>query len=168
MKIAITKLSILLERQLAYLLNPEMNKIFPPFLNLKTPGLNLGMQGMQFVATSTVAENQSFSMPISIHSISTNNNNQDVVSMGMNAVNIFSKVVENTFQVLTIQAIAITRAVHIDGCEEKISKETKSFFKDLASVVCLGKEDSTNQKDLENIKIFLKDNFSKGYETLLN
>src|SRR6185437_8607518 len=63
LKIAITKLSMLAERQLNYLLNDKLNQKFPPFLNLGVLGLNFGMQGVQFTATSTVAENQTLSFP---------------------------------------------------------------------------------------------------------
>ena len=51
LKIAITKLSMLSERQLNYLLNEKLNQKFPPFVNLGVLGFNFGMQGMQFTAT---------------------------------------------------------------------------------------------------------------------
>ena len=58
LKIAMTRLSMLSERQLNYLLNDKLNQKFPPFVNLGVLGFNFGMQGVQFTATSTVAENQ--------------------------------------------------------------------------------------------------------------
>ena len=58
LKIGTTKLSMLVERQLNFLMNNKLNNILPPFVNLGKLGLNLGMQGVQFTATSTVAENQ--------------------------------------------------------------------------------------------------------------
>ncbi|MHA4847907.1 aromatic amino acid lyase, partial [Flavitalea antarctica] len=85
LKIAITKLSMLSERQLNYLLNDKLNQKFPPFMNLGVLGFNFGMQGVQFTATSTVAENQTLSFPMYVHSIPNNNDNQDIVSMGCNA-----------------------------------------------------------------------------------
>ena len=78
LKIAITKLSMLSERQLNYLLNDKLNQKFPPFMNLGVLGLNFGMQGVQFTATSTVAENQTLSFPMYVHSIPNNNDNQDM------------------------------------------------------------------------------------------
>ena len=63
LKIAITKLSMLAERQLNYLLNDKLNQILPPFVNLGVLGFNFGMQGMQFTAVSTVAENQTSFLP---------------------------------------------------------------------------------------------------------
>src|SRR6195952_1842401 len=99
LKIAITKLSMLSERQLNYLLNEKLNQKFPPFLNLGVLGLNFGMQGMQFTATSTVAENQTLSFPMYVHSIPNNNDNQDIVSMGCNAALMTKRVVDNSFEV---------------------------------------------------------------------
>ena len=42
----------------------KLNNILPPFVNHGVLGLNLGMQGVQFTATSTTAENQMLSNPI--------------------------------------------------------------------------------------------------------
>ena len=69
-----------------------MNEKYPPFLNKGTLGLNFGLQGMQFTATSTTAESQTLSNPMYVHSISCNNDNQDIVSMGTNAALIAEKV----------------------------------------------------------------------------
>ena len=44
LKIAVTKLTMLAERQLNYLLHDRINDILPPFVNLGTLGLNYGMQ----------------------------------------------------------------------------------------------------------------------------
>ena len=84
-KIAITKMTMLMERQLNYLCHDKINGILPPFVNLGTPGLNYGMQALQFTATSTTAECQTLSNPMYIHSIPNNNDNQDIVSMGTNS-----------------------------------------------------------------------------------
>ena len=75
LKIVITKLTMLAERQLNYLLNAKINEIFPPFVNLGKLGLNFGMQGVQFTATSTTAESQMLSNPMYVHSIPNNNDN---------------------------------------------------------------------------------------------
>jgi len=90
---------MLVERQLNFLLNSKLNNILPPFVNLGKLGVNFGMQGAQFTATSTVAENQTLSFPMYVHSISCNNDNQDIVSMGTNGALIAKKVIENAYQV---------------------------------------------------------------------
>src|SRR5690606_21124949 len=110
LKLAIVKLSMLAERQLNYLLNSKINEILPPFVNLGKLGFNFGMQGVQFTATSTTAENQALATSLYIHSIPNNNDNQDIVSMGTNAAVLCSKVIENSFEVLAIEWITIIQA----------------------------------------------------------
>jgi hypothetical protein len=39
-------------------MNAKINEIFPPFMNLAKLGFNFGIQGMQFTAVSSTAENQ--------------------------------------------------------------------------------------------------------------
>ncbi len=111
LKVAITRLSMLTERQLNFLLNDKLNQILPPFVNLGTLGLNLGMQGAQFVATSTTAESQTLSFPMYAHSIPNNNDNQDIVSMGTNSALLTAKVIENTYQVMGVHLLTIIQAV---------------------------------------------------------
>lgn len=134
LKIAVTKLTMLMERQLNYLLNARLNEKFPPFLNKGTLGLNFGLQGMQFAATSTTAENQSLSFPNYVHSISCNNDNQDIVSMGTNSALMADKVIENAFQVLSIELISIVQAIDIMNCQDKIGSESLKIFNDISKL----------------------------------
>ncbi len=152
LKIAITKLSMLAERQLNFLLNDRLNGILPPFINLGKLGLNFGMQGLQFTATSTVAENQTLSFPMYIHSIPSNNDNQDIVSMGVNAAEITRKVIENTFEVLAIEWIGILQAIDYLGTKNKLSPKTYSIYKTLREIVPTFVHDSLKYKDIESIK----------------
>ena len=113
LKLVVAKLSMLAERQLNYLLNSKLNDKLTPFVNLGKLGLNFGMQGAQFTATSTTAENQMLSNPMYVHSIPNNNDNQDIVSMGTNSALITKKVIENTFEVLAIEIITIVQAIEL-------------------------------------------------------
>ncbi len=156
-KIAVTKLSMLAERQLNYLLNDKLNQKFPPFLNLGVLGLNFGMQGMQFTATSTVAENQTMSFPMYVHSIPNNNDNQDIVSMGCNAAMMTHRVIDNSFTVLSIQAMALTQAIDYLNCQERLSPVTKSVYTEIRNIFPKFVEDHPKYNDLKKVKSFLKD-----------
>jgi len=156
LKIAITKLSMLSERQLNYLLNDKLNQKFPPFVNLGTLGLNFGMQGMQFTATSTTAENQTLSFPMYVHSIPNNNDNQDIVSMGSNAALIAKKVIDNSFTVLSIQIMAILQAIDYLGCQEKLSPITHAVYSQIRNIFPVFVEDHPKYKDLQNVRNFLE------------
>jgi histidine ammonia-lyase len=160
LKIAITKLSMLSERQLNYLLNDKLNQKFPPFVNLGVLGLNFGMQGMQFTATSTVAENQTMSFPMYVHSIPNNNDNQDIVSMGCNAALMTRKVIDNSFAVLSIQLMAVLQAVDYLNCQSKLSAATLSVYTVMRKIFPKFIEDTPKYKDLQNVKNFMEDSDS--------
>ena len=156
LKIAITKLSMLSERQLNFLMNDKLNGKLPPFVNLGTLGLNLGMQGTQFTATSTVAENQTLSNPMYIHSIPSNNDNQDIVSMGSNAALMAQKVINNTYEVLAIEFISIIQAIDYLKCESKLSTVSKKLYADLRAIVPSFDKDTIQYVRQQKIIAYLK------------
>ena len=129
LKLVITRLSMLAERQLNYLLNSKLNEIFPPFVNLGKLGLNFGLQGAQFTAVSTTAENQALSNSMYVHSIPNNNDNQDIVSMGTNSANIAKTVIDNAYQVLAVEMMAIIQGIKYIDDLDSFSEKTKTVFK---------------------------------------
>ena len=159
LKIAITKLTMLTERQLNLLLNSKTNKILPPFLNIGKLGVNYGMQGVQFTATSTTAESQMLSNPMSVHSITCNNDNQDIVSMGTNSTLITKKVIDNAFQVISIQLIACVKALEILKAEKKVCNETKRTIDTVKELIGSNSiDDDVFYNKLKKIENYLRDN----------
>lgn len=155
LKIVMTKLSMLSERQLNYLLNDKLNQKLSPFINLGKLGLNFGLQGMQFTATSTVAENQTMSFPMYLHSISNNNDNQDIVSMGCNAALMTRKVIDNCFDVLAIQTLAVVQAIDYLKCHARLSSFSHKFYEEVRSLVGPIIEDEPRYKEIKLIREYL-------------
>ena len=155
LKIAITKLGMLAERQLNYLMNSKLNDILPPFVNLGKLGLNFGMQGVQFTATSTTAENQTLSNPMYVHSIPNNNDNQDIVSMGTNAALITKKVIENTFEVMAIEIITIVQAIEYLKVQDKVSSKTKKMYDAIRAMVPPFAEDLVMYPYVNKVKDYI-------------
>lgn len=155
LKIAITKLSMLAERQLNFLLNPNLNSILPPFVNLGKLGFNFGMQGVQFTATSTTAENQMLANPMYVHSIPNNNDNQDIVSMGANAALCTKKVIENTFEVLAIEMITIVQALDYMQKTAGLSGRARLTYEQLRKLVPSFAADYAIYKDLKKVKEYM-------------
>jgi histidine ammonia-lyase len=156
LKIAVTKLTMLIERQLNYLCHDRINEILPPFLNLGTLGLTYGLQAAQFTAVSTTAESQTLSFPNYIHSIPNNNDNQDIVSMGTNSALLTAKVIENAFQVLAIQSMATAQAVDYLQIEDKLSSQTRKMFSEIRKIFPVLIEDKTLYKEIEKLVEYLK------------
>lgn len=158
LKIVITKLSMLAERQLNYLMNAKINELIPPFANLGTLGFNFGLQGVQFTAVSTTAENQTLSNPMYVHSIPNNNDNQDIVSMGTNAAVITGKVIENAFEVLAIEAMAIVQAIDLLEQKDEVSSATKKIYDDVRAIFPAFTTDAPLYPAVEGIKQYLMKN----------
>lgn len=158
LKIAITKLSMLAERQINFLMNPNLNGILPPFVNLGKLGYNFGMQGVQFTATSTTAENQTLSNPMYVHSIPNNNDNQDIVSMGTNAALCAKKVIDNTFEVLAIEMISIIQALDYLKKTDGLSIESKRTYQKLRELVPVFVTDYPLYEDQKKIQQYMMNN----------
>jgi histidine ammonia-lyase len=116
------------------------------------------MQGVQFTATSTVAENQTLSNPVYVHSIPTNNDNQDIVSMGTNSALMAMKVIDNTFEVLAIELIALLQAVDYLEYADKLSPANYSVYNTLRKIVPAFKDDSPKYNDIRRVINFIKSN----------
>ncbi|MCH2230096.1 MAG: aromatic amino acid ammonia-lyase [Crocinitomicaceae bacterium] len=159
-KIVVTRLTMLAERQLNFLLNAKLNDKFPAFLNMKKLGFNFGIQGMQFTATSTTAESQTLSNPMYVHSIPNNNDNQDIVSMGTNSAVITKNVIENGFQVMAIHMMAVCQSIDLLSDKEKsrLSSKTMKVYnlirKDVDAVV----EDVPQSENIRKVTEILKSN----------
>jgi len=155
LKLVVTKLSMLSERQLNYLMNSKLNDILPPFVNLGELGLNFGMQGVQFTATSTTAENQMLSNPMYVHSIPNNNDNQDIVSMGTNAALITKRVIENAYEVMAIEIITIVQAIEYLKVQDKVSSKTKKMYDAIRKIVPPFKEDLIMYPFVNKVKDYI-------------
>lgn len=155
-KIAVTKMTMLAERQLNYLMHDKLNGILPPFVNLGRLGLNYGMQAAQFTATSTTAECQTLSMPNYVHSIPNNNDNQDIVSMGTNSALLAAKVIDNSFQVMAIHSMALVNAVDALGIQGMLAPATKEFYDDIRGMFPAFSDDKPLYRFVERVTDFLK------------
>ncbi len=134
LKMAITRLAMLAERQTNYMLHDKVNELLPPFVNLGRLGLDYGMQACQFTATSTTAECQTLSNPMYVHSIPCNNDNQDIVSMGTNSALICRKVIENATQVTAINLMTLCQAVDCRQIYDKLGGTSRWVYDTVRNV----------------------------------
>jgi histidine ammonia-lyase len=112
MAIALSALAGISERRLERLVNPALNEGLPPFL-APGAGLNSGFMMPQVTAAALVSENKVLAHPASVDSITTSGNKEDYVSMGMTAALKLRRVVENTRNVLAIEAMAAAQAMDL-------------------------------------------------------
>ncbi|MBD5367421.1 MAG: aromatic amino acid lyase [Bacteroides sp.] len=156
-KIAIVRLVMTAERQLNYLFHDRINNILPPFLNMGTLGLNYGMQACQFTATSTTAECQTLAMPNYVHSIPNNNDNQDIVSMGTNTALLTRKVIDNAYQVLAIQFIALAQATDCLNITTKLAPATRAAYDAVRNLIETRIDDKPFYEEIQLVIDLLKE-----------
>jgi histidine ammonia-lyase len=115
LRLGLAKCALLLERQLERLVNWRYSLGLPPLLSGGDPGLNSGFMGVQLLATSLAAECRMLSAPASVQTISTNANNQDVVSMGMISARQTRQLTGKIWKLAAIQALALAQAADLRG-----------------------------------------------------
>ena len=111
--LAIVKTAVWSERAIARLTDRARNQGLPAFLHGGPAGLNSGFMGAQVTASALVAELRSRAHPASIQSISTNADNQDVVTLGTIAARKASEALDLAWNVLAIQAMTLAQAVEL-------------------------------------------------------
>ena len=108
----------LLDRQLALLLNPLTSAGLPADL-VGAEGLaatvNFGFKAMGITSCALTAEAQKLTMPASAFSRSTENHNQDKVSMGTIAARDCLRVLELSETVAVIHLLALCQAADLRG-----------------------------------------------------
>ena len=108
--IALSALAGISERRIERLVNPALSEGLPAFL-APGAGLNSGFMMPQVTAAALVSENKVWAHPASVDSITTSGNKEDFVSMGMTAAIKLQRVVQNTRNVLAIEALAAAQAL---------------------------------------------------------
>ncbi|HXV27260.1 MAG TPA: aromatic amino acid ammonia-lyase [Candidatus Paceibacterota bacterium] len=129
LRAAMAKLTLLAERQINFFLNRNVNRRLPPFLNLATAGLNLSLQGLQFVATSTASHAQSMAYPHRVHSMSTNADNQDVVSMGTDSALLTMKTAEDLRILCAVELITLAQATDVMRATRRLSPAASELYR---------------------------------------
>lgn len=110
----IAMLSVLSERRINRLLNPNLNIGLPGFL-IKGAGLYSGIMIPQYTAASLVCESRMLCTPTAVGSIPTAADQEDFVSMGTNTAIKTRKIINNTSYVIAIELLAAAQALDLRG-----------------------------------------------------
>ena len=147
--IALTDLSSISERRTAQLMDSTFTHL-PPFL-IENSGENSGFMLAQVTAASLVSYNKSLSFPASVDSIPTSCNQEDHVSMGMNAANKLSEIVKNLEYVLSIELNAGVQALRLSQIKN-ISPGLKKLITPYLDLIPFVKKDRPLSRDIELTK----------------
>jgi histidine ammonia-lyase/tyrosine ammonia-lyase len=109
---ALTQVGVLAERQIDVLLSSDQNGGAPPLLAWD-PGPTSGLAGAQLTATALVAELRQDAQMAATSSIPTNDDNQDVVSMGALAARTAYDQTEHLAPILAVLGMALAQLTHL-------------------------------------------------------
>jgi histidine ammonia-lyase len=155
LSICLTTLSNLSDRRIDRFMDKHHNNNLPPFLCNEKPGLRLGLMGGQFMATSLTAENRSLCHPVSIQSLTSTGDFQDIVSLGLVAARRAQELYENTVYVLSFELLCGAQAAEVRNAE-LLSTATKSAFSLVREVVPYLSEDVCLTDYLEELAKLIK------------
>jgi len=147
--IALSALAGISERRIERLVNPALSEGLPPFL-AQGAGLNSGFMMPQVTAAALVSENKVLSHPASVDSITTSGNKEDYVSMGMTAAIKLKRIVDNTRNVLAIEAMAVAQAIDFLA-PLKTSKRGQAAHAAIRSVSPTMEKDRVMYKDFARL-----------------
>ncbi|HET6177587.1 MAG TPA: histidine ammonia-lyase [Candidatus Sulfotelmatobacter sp.] len=147
--IALSALAGISERRIERLVNPALSEGLPPFL-APGAGLNSGFMMPQVTAAALVSENKVLAHPASVDSITTSGNKEDYVSMGMTAATKLKRIVENSRNVLAIEAMAVAQALDFLA-PLKTSKRGQAAHAAIRAVCPTMEKDRVMYKDFARI-----------------
>jgi histidine ammonia-lyase len=159
LKVQVANLADLMERQLVLLNDAAHNGGLPENLvGVRGPELHAhhGFKAMEITASALTAEALKLCMPASVFSRSTENHNQDKVSMGSIAAFDFARVVELVESVAAVHAIACAQAVELRGLERVAPGVRKLHGVVRARVAATG-HDRPMDHDIESLREHLRE-----------
>lgn len=154
LSICFTTLSNLSDRRIDRFMDKNHSNNLPAFLCAEKPGLRLGLMGGQFMATSLTAENRSLCNPVSIQSLTSTGDFQDIVSLGLVAARRAEELYNNTVYVIAFELLCGAQAAEIRG-SNLLSKATRCIFEKVREFVPYLSKDVSLTDYLEELAILI-------------
>ena len=155
-RVGLIKMALLAERQIERLVNWRYSRGLTPMLAGGAPGLNSGLSGVQLLATSLAAEARLLGTAASIQTISTNANNQDVVSMGCTAAKMTRTALPLLWKILAIESIALAQAADARGCEKVLGGDYRKLYELVRGVSPKLESDRPLGEDIQRVTALLQ------------
>ena len=151
LKLSISELGNISERRTFNLMSGKRG--LPVFLT-ENPGIYSGLMILQYTAASLVSSNKQFSTPASTDSITSSNGQEDHVSMGANGANQLVNIINNVYDILSIELISACQAKEFNN--HKTSKQVERLIKKVRKLSKKITKDRALYKDIKIISKFLK------------
>jgi histidine ammonia-lyase len=158
--IALAEIASISERRTFRLTDGHLNADLPPMLvdRLSAAGLNSGLMMPQYTAASLVLENQTLSMPDSVHSLPTSAEQEDHNANSMTAARHTRDIIKNTAQVLAIELYTATRALDLrlrQNPEAQLGQGTSEVYRKIRETVSYQPGDAWWGPEIEKVRALI-------------
>lgn len=135
---------------MAVLVDDRFNNGLPANL-VPDPGVNSGLKGMQLSVTSLACAIRQMAGPSSIHSLPTEQYNQDVVSLGMHAAVTAMDALECLRNEVAMVLLAAAQAVDLRDCGGKLGAGNAESYKAVRGVTAFLDRDRALEGDVAGL-----------------
>ncbi|MGV9313894.1 phenylalanine aminomutase (D-beta-phenylalanine forming) [Streptomyces sp. NPDC003691] len=149
--IALATMVNLANRRIDRFLDKSNSNGLPAFLCRENPGLRLGLMGGQFMTASLTAETRAMAMPMSIQSLTSTGDFQDIVSFGFVAARKAREALDNATYVIAFELLCACQAVDIRGGAGGLSSGTRRLYERTRELVPYLDRDTTMTDYIEAI-----------------
>jgi phenylalanine ammonia-lyase len=132
---------------MALLVDDRFNGGLPANLT-PTPGVNSGFKGLQLSVTSLACAVRQMAGPSSIHSLPTEQYNQDVVSLGMHAAVTAMDALECVRHAAAMLLLTTAQAVDLRGGPEKLGKGSRAVYDRVRQVAAFMDKDRALEHEI--------------------
>lgn len=132
---------------MALLVDDRFNGGLPANLT-PVPGVNSGFKGLQLSVTSLACAVRQMAGPSSIHSLPTEQYNQDVVSLGMHAAVTAMDALECVRQATAMLLLTTAQAVDLRGGAEKLGKGSRQVYGRVRQVAAFQEKDQALEHEI--------------------
>jgi phenylalanine ammonia-lyase len=132
---------------MAVLVDPRFNAGLPANLTPE-PGVNSGFKGMQLSVTSLACAVRQMAGPSSIHSLPTEEYNEDVVSLGMHAAVTAMEALECVRNETAMVLLAAAQAVDLRGGAARLGQGSRTIYESVRQAAAFQDKDRPMEEEI--------------------
>src|SRR5215471_1319211 len=154
-KIDLATLTNWLHSIMAMLVDDRFSSGLPPNLT-REPGLSSGFKGMQLCLTSLVCAIRHLASPSMVHSLATEQYNQDMVSLGTHAALTAMEMTVLALDAAAISLLALCQAIDLRGGRENLGVGTRAVFETIRKAVAILEKDRPLDSDIARVSELIR------------
>ncbi len=154
-KIDLATMGNWLHALMAMIVDDRFNNGLPPNL-VSNPGLFTGFKGMQLSLTSLICALRHLANPSMIHSLPTEQYNQDMVSLGVHSALTAMDMTEMLHDATAILLITLCQAIELRGGSASLGEGSRKVYESVRETVAFLDQDRSLDGDVARVKGLIK------------